>query len=195
MITIRVESVSEGSVNDDLRKRCKYLSHMPEGADVVFVEADLKAVVGEDGLKAFEGPLRMRRNRRKDKERKDDRAKQRAEERERDRELAAAARWTPSRVSPNGSTPIHSNSPMIDEVIVPAQPQPQQLSGAWGNRSFASALHSPSTPRNNPTPARTVDDDWDIDAAWHEMEQRASGGRKKRANKLLVLGSGGGRRR
>jgi hypothetical protein len=84
-IAVRVESCSEGTVNDDLRKRCKYLAHLPEAADVVFVEADLADVVGQEGLKGFEGALRMRRARRKEKGKKDDRAKARAEERERER--------------------------------------------------------------------------------------------------------------
>ncbi|KAJ8518753.1 hypothetical protein ONZ45_g4220 [Pleurotus djamor] len=86
VITFRVEALSEGTVNDDLRKRCKYLAHLPEGADVVFVEADLESVVGKAGLSNFEGPLRMRRARRKEKGKKDDRAKARAEGRERERE-------------------------------------------------------------------------------------------------------------
>ena len=58
-ITVRVESVSEGTVNDDLRKRPNYLAHMPEGADLVFIETDLEGVVGAD-LKNFEAALKMR---------------------------------------------------------------------------------------------------------------------------------------
>ena len=41
-----------------------------------------------------------------------------------------------------------------------------------------------------------LDDEWDLDVAWHELEQRNGGtGRRKRSNKLVVLGSGGGARR
>ena len=69
-----MQSLSEGTVNDDLRKRCKYLAHLPEGADVVFIEADLEGVVSSEGLKNFEGPLNMHTARRKEKGRKDDRA-------------------------------------------------------------------------------------------------------------------------
>ena len=50
-IVVRVEAASEGSVDVDLRRRCKYLSHIPEGADVVFIEADLEGVVGAEGLR------------------------------------------------------------------------------------------------------------------------------------------------
>jgi len=40
---------------------------MPEGTDVVFVEADLEGVVGQEGLKNFEVALKTRRARRKEK--------------------------------------------------------------------------------------------------------------------------------
>jgi hypothetical protein len=200
-ITIRVDSLAEGTVNDDLRKRCKYLAHMPEGADVVFVEADLEGVVGQEGLKPFEGALKTRSARRKEKGRKDDRAKARAEERDRERERSTASTtmaWT-------GVVPLHSLeraiSPVdIEEVHVSAtSPQPQ-LTGAWGVRSFASAAHAAPSHDQGRTVSRSrpvlnVEDEYDMDAAWHELEQRSSGGRKKRSNKLVVLGGGGGRRR
>ncbi|KDR85594.1 hypothetical protein GALMADRAFT_234551 [Galerina marginata CBS 339.88] len=200
-ITVRVESVSEGTVNDDLRKRCKYLGHMPEGADVVFVEADLEGVVGAEGLKNFEGPLKMRTTRRKEKGRKEDRAKVRAEERERENLNTGV----PSRPSAAEAILI-SDLPREDfsalgDVPVEAQsssPPVQATPGAWGARSFASALHSSSPGRSavssqRSTTAQHAEDEWDIDVAWHELEQRnGGGGRRKRANKLVVLGSGGG---
>lgn len=197
-ITVRVDSFAEGTVNDDLRKRCKYLAHMPEGADVVFVEADLEGVVGAEGLKSFEGPLKMRTSRRKEKGRKDDRARVRAEEREREKEKTSVS-WTPS-PAPFVIPPEF----LVDDFATPPSPPPpasmphQEVSGAWGARSFASALHS-TAPQTQGSGAvqrgerrNVVEDGWDVDVAWHELEQRASGGRKKRNARLVVLGSGGG---
>ena len=207
-ITVRVESFAEGTVNDDLRKRCKYLAYLPEGADVVFIEADLKGVVGAEGLKNFEGPLKMRTSRRKEKGRKDDRAKARAEDREK-----ANISW--SAITANHSVPSSATPLLIKEDTFadedalrsvesqpPEQPSPvavAPLTGSWGTRSFASALHSsPSTQGQQQRQHRAVrgqdpEDEWDMDVAWHELEQRSgSSGRKKRANKLVVLGSGGG---
>ncbi|TDL28031.1 hypothetical protein BD410DRAFT_739414 [Rickenella mellea] len=194
-IAIRVEAASEGSVDDDLRKRCKYLAHMPEAADVVFVEADLTGVVGTEGLRNFEGALKMRRTRRREKGRKDDRARARADLRARDREfevtsdVPADTGWIPSPVD---------LEPAADAQVEPVSTTP---AGAWGTRSFASALHSaPSSGgprvqgRNSPLVRREEEDEWDMDAAWHELE-RPSGARKKRGNKLVVLGGQGGRRR
>ncbi|KAF9011070.1 hypothetical protein BDQ17DRAFT_1345414 [Cyathus striatus] len=178
-ITVRVEALSEGTVNDDLRKRCKYLAHMPK--------ADLEGVVGKDGLKNFEGALKMRTSRRKEKGRKDDRARARAEEKEREREKGAVE-W---RSSATMST-AHYDFPSEElastsddhESAAQAQPQPE-MSGAWGARSFASALHSPPSHRSHPSRGgrqQDAEDEWDIDVAWHEMEHR----------ELVVLGSGGG---
>jgi hypothetical protein len=212
-ITVRVESVAEGTVNDDLRKRCKYLAHMPEGADVVFVEADLEAVVGPESLKNFEGPLKMRITRRKEKGRKEDRARIRAEEREREKVNMPWSTTTGQRATTLGPILISDfptedfsalgHASTISQAPQPRPPSPSveiaPVAGAWGARSFASALHS-SSPAGSvrPTPSRlqNAEDEWDIDVAWHELEQRnGGGGRKKRANKLVVLGSGGGARR
>ena len=188
-ITVRVESAAEGTVNDDLRKRCKYLAHMPEGADVVFIEADLQGVVGQEGLKNFEGALKLRTARRKEKEKKDDRARARAEERERERVKLMSRE---ERVVPDHPPPALETEEPSSRVLTS-----QPMSGAWGSRSFASALHSaPPASRADPinrnaTPE--IGEEWDLDAAWHELEQR--GGGRRRGKKLVVLGGGGGGRR
>lgn len=202
-ITIRIESLAEGTVNDDLRKRCKYLAHMAEGADVVFVEADLEGVVGEEGLKIFEGALKTRSARRKEKGRKDDRAKARAEERDRERERTAALSTTTvwSGVIPPQTLerPVSLFDTAEDIRVSPETLPDPQLAGAWGARSFASAVHATASSQGRTlSGSRTIltaDDDYDMDAAWHELEQRNAGGRRKRSNKLIVLGGGGGRRR
>jgi hypothetical protein len=212
MITVRVEASNEGSVDDDLRKRCKYLGHLAEGADVVFVEADLRGVVGAEGLHSFDGALKSRRARRRDKDRRDDKARAKAEERERERHVKevqtakVAVGWTDH----DYIAPASFERPAIQFEDFPAaemETTPAQTpapSGAWGARSFASALHGPaiSRPRAaNPQRQNPPEDDWDFEGAWDELEQRIAGdsvggGRRKRGAKMVVLGgSGGGRRR
>lgn len=199
VITVRVESHSEGTVNDDLRKRCKYLAHFPEGADVVFVEADLEAVVGAEGIKSFESALKMRRSRRKEKGRKDDKARSKAEEREKER-LATSFSFS----DPMSPYRLPPTPPPVDEDDnpVPAQESVPIPTGAWGNRSFASALHAAPPPGGRPRQAQAsrMDerDEYDLDVAWHELEQRSTrsgGGGKKKNSRMVVLGGGGGRRR
>ncbi|VDB84192.1 unnamed protein product [Peniophora sp. CBMAI 1063] len=201
-ITVRVENTAEGSVDADLRKRCKYLGHLPEGADVVFVEADLSDVVGQDGLRAFEGPLKARKSKRESKVKKDDRARVRAEERE--REKFAEANWRQTGVY---IPAVRAPSPVgfEEESTEPAvSASPPVVSGAWGARSFASTMAAPAVRRQQPEHEA---DEWELDAAWHELEARSlggsavsngGGGRKKRGRQgqsLVVLGNGPGRRR
>lgn len=205
-ITVQVEFVSESTVNDDLRKRCKYLAHMPEGADVVFLETNLVDVVGSEGIKNFEGGLKMRTAKRREKERKEEKARIKALAEERERLEASSSGWARSE-----QTAVLADEHAIKEdftaledanllpqpsspstAAIPASPTP--VSGAWGMRSFASALHSSApAPASLSSSRSTEEDEWDLDIAWHELEQRNGGaGRRKRANKLVVLGSGGG---
>ncbi len=156
-IAVRVEAASEGSVDADLRRRCKYLSHVPEGADVVFIEVDLEGVVGVEGLRAFEGAIKARRARRREKGRRDEKARARAEEREREK-LVAISASAPSRTENNTwimhdlepeqeheqemdrDTPSRAASPSSSPA--PRAQQQQQQSGAWGARSFAAAANA-----------------------------------------------------
>ncbi|KAJ2934348.1 hypothetical protein H1R20_g2780, partial [Candolleomyces eurysporus] len=205
-ITVRVDGTSESTVNDDLRKRCKYLAHFPEGADVIFVEANLEGVVGAEGLKDFEKVLKSRSTKRQEKVKKDDRAKARAEKEEKEKERMALARFTHTPVHPRSevaaaefvslAAPPLDESPEPSEGVSSAPPAPA-ASGAWGSRpSFASALHSTSaSSRAAPGQQRRnlPEEDWEADQLWHDLEQRAltGGGRKKRGTRMVVLGGSG----
>ncbi|KAJ3263850.1 hypothetical protein HDU77_009875 [Chytriomyces hyalinus] len=57
----RVLSVQESTMNEDLRKRCRYMSHLPLSCDVNFCEMELSAVVSADTLAIFEKELSHRR--------------------------------------------------------------------------------------------------------------------------------------
>jgi hypothetical protein len=155
-IAVRVEAASEGSVDADLRRRCKYLSHIPEGADVVFIEANLEGVVGAEGLRAFEGAIKARRARRREKGRRDEKARARGEEREREKVVAISAS-VPSRTESNPAWIMHE--PELEQEYeqeldrdtssragspspsTPRAQHQQQQSGAWGARSFAAAAN------------------------------------------------------
>ena len=166
-IPVRVEAATEGSVDSDLRRRCKHLAHIPEGADVVFVEADLEGVVGAEGLRAFEGAIKARRTRRREKDRRDERARMRAEEREREKLAAigtSVAAWSSSGAAVTDSlawselerdtaspTPP---SPTLAASAAPHTQAQQQQSGAWGARSFAAAANAGSGAGAGRTPPR-----------------------------------------
>ncbi|KAJ1029133.1 hypothetical protein NDA18_002761 [Ustilago nuda] len=83
-LAVKVAGADEGSMNEELRRRCKYLNHIPMAADVVFIEVDWEGMqlIDKATLRPYEQALRQRRDRRRDKERREDRAKIRAEEAE-----------------------------------------------------------------------------------------------------------------
>ncbi|CAG8512164.1 10402_t:CDS:10 [Paraglomus occultum] len=66
-ITLPVVGVQESTMTEDLRKRFKYLNHLPLSCDVTFIEADLTDIVSTATLQAFKKELDQRERRRKEK--------------------------------------------------------------------------------------------------------------------------------
>lgn len=76
----RVEHISTGhSVDDVLRKRAKYLGHLPRGCLVSFLECDWTDIVSEDILATFKDEIEGRRKRNRDKELQEERERLQAE--------------------------------------------------------------------------------------------------------------------
>ncbi|WWC87021.1 uncharacterized protein L201_001904 [Kwoniella dendrophila CBS 6074] len=90
-----------GTINDELRKKCKYLGHLPIGTEVIFVEADLEPIVDKEVLLAFEQPLKARRSKRRERVKKEDRAKIKWEKSEREK-LPVDLRSVPSAFKSSG---------------------------------------------------------------------------------------------
>ncbi|RUP45481.1 hypothetical protein BC936DRAFT_148111 [Jimgerdemannia flammicorona] len=95
-IDVRVVGIEESTLTEDLRKRCKYLSHLPLSCDVTFVETDLKGIVSDATLHAFTNELRQRHNRRKERARRDDKARLAAEAKELSDHQLASNRGRPT---------------------------------------------------------------------------------------------------
>ncbi|CAG7968656.1 unnamed protein product [Penicillium olsonii] len=152
----RVEHISTGHiVDDELRKRVKYLGHLPQGCEVNFLECDWRDVVVPEVLNRFRSETDRRRKRNREKEAREEKDRVRAEKEEDDKRWAAARRKRPS-VGPASSSeapfhardfqPLPSNTePVFDAGISSASP-PRSTSG-FG------ALASPS---NSPSGTRTV---------------------------------------
>ncbi|CAG8445306.1 5544_t:CDS:10 [Ambispora gerdemannii] len=66
-ISVRVIGVEESTMTEELRKRCKYLGHLPLSCDVTFLEVDLNGVVSNITLEFFTNEIQQRKNRRKEK--------------------------------------------------------------------------------------------------------------------------------
>ncbi|KAF1964330.1 hypothetical protein BU23DRAFT_521279, partial [Bimuria novae-zelandiae CBS 107.79] len=153
----RVERVSTGHVvDDDLRKRTKYLAHLPYGCEVSFLECDWTDTVAPEVLEKFGPEIEKRRKKNQDKETREEKARLRAEKAEY-AEFAAARRKRNSiseQFSADDFQPLASES-----VAVPAAVEDEaggaSTSPPWPSRrgqGFAS-LASPST---SPSASRTV---------------------------------------
>jgi hypothetical protein len=93
----RVEHISTGHmVDDELRKRVKYLGHLPYGCEVNFLECDWRDVVVPEVLSRFRSETDRRRKRNREKEAREEKDRIRAEKEEDDKRWAAARRKRPS---------------------------------------------------------------------------------------------------
>ncbi|KAM0788359.1 hypothetical protein ACM66B_001499 [Microbotryomycetes sp. NB124-2] len=214
VIEVVVEGADEGTVTEELRKRCRWLSHLPTACDVVFVEADLSRVVPKSALDAYAGPLKQRRNKRRDKARREDRAKTRAEQKEADNIpiLQRSAQYSPTSfysVPLPPSLAALGTGPDALQSTTAFPPPPSSASNlsaspptstnvdsgsgggatVWGTRSFASTLNDSS---------RQHHDDYayedDFDERWHDFEERITrgGGGGGGGGAGVAVGRGGG---
>ena len=145
----RVERVSTGHIMDDeLRKRTKYLAHLPYGCEVGFLECNWTDVVGPEILAKFNEEIEKRRKRNRDKEIREEKDRQRAEKAEDDARWAQARRKRPS-ITQDGfaGEDLHTLPPSPLEAADASPPWPQRHGS-----SFAT-LASPST---SPSASRTV---------------------------------------
>lgn len=86
VLKVGVEGAEEGTMNDDLRRRCKYLAHLPTGCSILFLQIDLAALMSPQTLAAFDAPLKQRRQRRRERGKREERDKRRADAAEREKE-------------------------------------------------------------------------------------------------------------
>ncbi|KAK2735302.1 hypothetical protein FQN57_001197 [Myotisia sp. PD_48] len=159
----RVEHISTGHIVDnDLRKRAKYLNHLPYGCELTFLECDWTDLVNPTILERFSNEISRRRRRNIEKSAREEKERVRAERAE-DEERWAAARRKRSSISASTEQPFNDNdfqplgaSPNADPFEVDNSLStaflPWSPSQAREHQSFT-ALASPS---NSPPSRRTV---------------------------------------
>jgi len=148
----RVERVSSGHiVDDDLRKRVKYLAHLPYGCEVGFLECDWTDTVSPQVLAEFMPMLERRRKRHDEKDAREEKDRIRIEKAE-ERELSAIRRKRPSVpsdfISGDGLPILGSNANTSDSDAIATSPP-------WANRT-TSGFASLASPSTSPTAHRTV---------------------------------------
>lgn len=179
----RVEHISTGnSVDDALRKRAKYLGHLPRGCLVSFLECDWTDIVPEDILATFKDEIERRRRRNRDKEVQEERERQQAERIE-----AAALRRGQGRSVPSAFdefTVRYSDEGLSDRLnmddfqplgasgTTPPNPRPGFTSLAsmstspsthrtvWGTPAAAATAAGASSEQGPSEPASRIDDGW-----------------------------------
>ena len=149
----RIERVSSGHiVDDDLRKRMKYLAHLPYGCEVGFLECDWTDLVSPQVLEPFKPMLERRRKRHDEKDAREEKERIRIEKAE-ERELAAIRRKRPSvpndlfssEALPALGSPLPEQSSLGDQAASPP----------WQQRT-ASSFASLASPSTSPNLQRTV---------------------------------------
>ena len=151
----RVERISTGHiVDDELRRRAKYLAHLPHGCEVGFLECDWTDIVSPEILGGFLQEVERRRKRNREKEVREEKERVRAEKEEDDKRWAAARRRrpTPSQdvISEEDFQPLPEAS--VVDFVPPSSSPPWSSSRAQGGSTFAT-LASPST---SPAASKTV---------------------------------------
>ena len=151
----RVERVSTGHiVDDDLRKRSKFLGHLPHGCEVAFLECDWTDTVPAEILEAFKVEIEKRRKKNSDKEAREEKDRVRAEREEEDKRYSAARRRRLSdvptdRFQPDDFQPLQAPSSLEGGY--------ESTSPMWGaSRGKGSAFASLTSPGTSPNASRTV---------------------------------------
>ncbi|KAL9095926.1 MAG: hypothetical protein Q9165_001924 [Trypethelium subeluteriae] len=156
----RVEHVSTGHIiDDDLRKRAKYLAHLPYGCEVGFLECDWTDVVAPEVLERFRPEIERRRKRNFDKETREEKERIRAEKEEEDKRYAAARRKRPSvPVDQSLMTEFQTldNSAPADAAASSVAEMTSSTPPWYNSRAQGSAFASLASPSTSPEQARTV---------------------------------------
>jgi len=157
----RVEHVSTGHVVDnELRKRVKYLAHLPYGCEVGFLECDWTDTVSPEVLQKYRADIERRRKRHSDKEAREEKERVRIEKAE-EKEYAASRRRRPSMnverftqddFQPLASTEVADSAASIDSHLGVSAGSPP-----WStHRTHSSGFASLASPGTSPNTMRTV---------------------------------------
>lgn len=152
----RVEHISTGHiVDDELRKRAKYLGHLPYGCEVSFLECDWTDLVQPEILERFRPETEKRRKRNREKAAREEKERIRAEK----EEWAAVRRKRPSfsmsdrPFSDSDFQPLSSSVAGVDTPAGDAGSSTASPPWPSNKQSRFGAVASPST---SPSGPRTV---------------------------------------
>lgn len=153
----RVEHISTGHViDDDLRKRAKYMAHLPYGCEISFLECDWTDVISPVILEQFKDDIVRRRKRNHDKEAREERDRIRAEKEEDDKRMASIRRRRPSLNEKSLSETDFQPLVQSDNVASSISESAMAATPPWGNQRSHSSFATLASPGTSPDAARTV---------------------------------------
>lgn len=154
----RVEHISTGHIIDDeLRKRAKYMAHLPYGFEVTFLECDWTDIISPVILEQFQDEITRRRKRNLEKEAREERDRIRAEKEEEEKRWASTRRRRPSSVPK--SFDESDFRPLLDTTTHPSSSPGESALAAtppWGNNRTQASFATLATPGTSPDAPRTV---------------------------------------
>ena len=219
-LMVAVQHAEEGTVDESLRKKCKYMAHLPMSADVTFVEIDwartssvLGPIQGDIPWKSWSSTLAQRRQRHHEKATKEERARIRADKDTKNTMLKSSSRGgSASDAARDTSGMSFRESAMVGaEMYFPIHPG--RLADDPDVVFPSVTSHPPNHVPNDgprtvwgtpatatmPTPSQGARD---VDEAWNALEARAQDDasmppsgtkqRPKRKPKLILTGGGRG---
>lgn len=155
----RLEHISTGHiVDDDLRRRAKYLAHLPYGCEVSFLECDWTDVIAPAILSPFYADIDRRRKRHHEKEAREERNRVRAEKEEDDKRYAAARRKRPSTIEKDFVETDFQPLAQVDatSAMSPSGSYAASTSPPWGTNRTHSSFATLGSPGTSPEAPRTV---------------------------------------
>jgi hypothetical protein len=154
----RVEHISTGHVVDEeIRKRAKYLAHLPYGCEVSFLECDWTDVIAPNILAQFTSDIERRRKNHHEKEAREERDRIRAEEEE-EKRYAAARRRRPSVIEKSFSESDFQPLAHAEASFggSPSGSHPISMTPPWGASRNHSSFATLGSPGSSPEAPRTV---------------------------------------
>jgi hypothetical protein len=185
-LVVKVENVLYGtSITPELRKRMKYLGHLPLQTQIGFLECDWRGQIPDEVLKAFSKELSNRRKKKKDKERREERDRRNYQRQE--EELFRQELFQESYLS----------TPYIRSYSTPIPPPASVISDdpALPSQSSNNATQAPRNQNNPVSFAAVASGETPTHERDRQIEQILSSAQPKRkGGKKLVLMSNQGHR-
>ena len=154
----KVERVTPRVVDDEMRKRTRYLSHLPYGCEVNFLECDWTDTVPSEVLEKFKPEIESRRRRNEEKEAREEKARLQAEKEEDEKRYAHLRRRRPG---PELESSPHRFSeddfqPLVTSDAADAEVDFHSTSPPWASKRQGSSFASLASISTSPNTSRTV---------------------------------------